>query len=149
MARGKHPGEAYWAPLMVPPKLSGQVLDHLLTALVGINVDYLRSHPGIPPLYQARCTSGSRKGQSIIYIRDPPGVEQWFSVPFVIAQGFADCKSLACWRAAELRLRGEMAHAISSGKIINGGILYHIRVQRGREGNFGIEDPSIALGMQP
>ena len=129
------PASARWAPLIVPPRLSGPVLDRLLPALVGLNEDWLRQTPRAPDLYR----SGVR------YQAEPMGQEQWLTIPFVLRQGFGDCEDLACWRTAELRVRyNERAVAVWSGRRTPRGLLYHIRVRRG---NGAIEDPSFLLGM--
>lgn len=132
-----------WAPLIVPPKLTGRTLDILLPALVALDVDYLREHPDTPPLYR----SGIR------YQPEPPGQEQWLTIPWCLVrrdmgQG-CDCEDLAAWRAAELLLRGERAQAIWSARTSQGPdgkarTVYHIRVRRA---SGKIEDPSAALGM--
>lgn len=125
-----------WAPLVVPEKITGRVLDHLLGALTAMDEDYLREHPKLPDLYN----SGVR------YKREKPGEEKWLTIPWVMLQKNGDCEDLACWRAAELRVRYGEAEAmpIWSVRKTAKGALYHIRVRRasGR-----IEDPSALLGM--
>lgn len=124
-----------WSALVVPPRLDGRVLDRMLPMLVGLNVDWLRRNSFAPWLYY----SGVR------YQAEAPGKEQWLTIPIVLAQGFADCEDLACWRVAELIVRrGERAKAIWSGREKNGRRLYHIRVQRA---DWRVEDPSLILGM--
>jgi len=112
------------------------ILHVLLGALVAVNRLLLRSVPNLPPIYR----SGVR------YVRDNPGEEDWCDVLQILRQGYADCKSFAAWRVAELREMGigarcEVAHP---RLLPNGTLLYHIRV---RLPNGAIEDPSIRLGM--
>lgn len=107
----------------------------LLEALTRINADYLLRHPSTPQLYQ----SGVR------YRREPPGSERWLSVPAILRTGFGDCEDLACWRAAELRIRGIRAKAFPTlVPSVSGRELWHIKV-----GVLGgeVEDPSKKLGM--
>lgn len=134
-----------WAPIIVPPQLDGRVLTYFLDLLTKLDVDYLREHPETPSIYR----SGVR------YIPEPPGHEQWLAVPGVLAMGGSVCHSLACWRTAELIVRGEPARAKwSSVQRPDGSMLYHIRVLRGpntRSAQYPqgrIEDPSAALGME-
>ena len=111
-------------------------LQVLLGALVDLDRLILRTTPGIPPIYR----SGVR------YVRDAPGQEDWCDILEIVAQGYADCKSFAAWRVAELRENGIAARCdITQPRLLPGGVLlYHIRVLF-PDGH--IEDPSIALGM--
>jgi hypothetical protein len=123
-----------WAPTIRPPRISVSVVRHLLEALAGINADHMRAHP-TPKLY----ASGVR------YRREPRGLEQWLSVPEVIARGYGDCEDLAAWRVAELRSQGEHAtFGVSGQQRDNGKWTFHITVHRG-DGT--PEDPSRRLGM--
>ncbi len=124
-----------WAPLIVPPCLSGPVLDRLLPMQVGLDLDYLREWPLTFSLYD----------YGIRYERDKEGQVQWLSVPAMIAKGTADCKSLACWRVAELVIAGETeAIPIWIEQKTASGLLFHIQVRRA---NGDVEDPSEKLGM--
>jgi len=113
------------------------ILHVLLGTLVAVNRLILRTVPGLPSIYR----SGVR------YVRDQPGQEDWCDLLECLKQGFADCKSFAAWRVAELRENGVPARCdIAEPRLLPGGLLlYHIRV-RWPDGH--IEDPSIALGMQ-
>jgi len=133
-----------WAPLFVPPRLDGATLDILLYALVALDRNYLIEHPDTPPLYSA----------GVRYMREPPGQEQWLTIPWVRMRGNGDCEDLACWRAAELQVRlGERAEAfwVERTDPTTGARFYHIRVRRGkvdkRTGKRLVEDPSAVLGM--
>lgn len=125
-------------------RLSGEILTSLLTALTSINMVVMadaakRGFP-IPPLY----SSGIR------YVRDGEsnlsdvGPEDWQDCVEALSRGEADCKSLACYRAAELRLSGIRAFAQFRWRDRDRGSLYHIVVQL-PDGT--IEDPSARLGM--
>lgn len=118
-------------------ELNLAILHILLGALVATNRLILRTMPGIPSIYR----SGVR------YVRDEPGQEDWCDVLEILKQGFADCKSFAAWRVAELRENGIAARCeITNPRYLPGNVLlYHIRV-RWPDGR--IEDPSIALGMK-
>ena len=86
-----------------------------------------------PPLYE----SGIR------YVAEPSfgNLQKWPNAAQVLLAGQADCKGLAAWRAAELRLAGEpaIAYAYESGPQ-----RYHAVVRRA-DGT--TEDPSRLLGM--
>lgn len=118
-------------------ELSHQTLQALLTALMHVDMLYLKAHPDVPLLY----SSGVR------YEEEPPGQEDWQDIPTCLKLKVGDCEDLACWRAAEYRVRyGIEAIPTFIWKVRpNGGHLYHILVKLpdGR-----IEDPSRALGMR-
>ena len=117
--------------------LSHEALQTLLMALMYVDMAYLRANPGVPGIYE----SGVR------YEEEPPGQEDWQDIPTCLRMRVGDCEDLACWRAAEYRVR----HGINAVPIFkytkrpSGGYLYHIMVQLpdGR-----IEDPSRRLGMR-
>jgi len=110
---------------------------HLLDALVAIDEDYLRRHPEIPKLY----ASGVR------YERQKGDQEDWHDIPTTISIGKSDCKVLAAWRCAELRLQGiDAVPTLLRQPTKTGLYLYHIQV---RYPNGYIEDPSVILGMAP
>jgi hypothetical protein len=110
-------------------------LQAALDALVGIDVAWLRTHPGTPPLYAA----------GVRYARERRGLdgrrlECWRPVPAVLRHREGDGEDLACWRVAELQLRGVAARAVPKRTPIG----WHIVVQlpNGKQ-----EDPSARLGM--
>lgn len=108
-----------------------------LNALFQIDCLFLRDYPAFPLLY----TTGVR------YKAEDPGLEEWRSCPVVLERGKGDCEDLACWRAAELRMREGIA---AKPKVIRqpsqpGKRLYHIVVSLP---NGRIEDPSKRLGMK-
>lgn len=118
-------------------EMSHRHLRTLLMALMHVDIAYLEAHPETPDLY----ASGIR------YEEEPPGQEDWQDVPTCLRMRVGDCEDLACWRAAELRVRyGEQAYPIFNfTRRPNGGYLYHIQVRRA-DGR--IEDPSRLLGMR-
>lgn len=122
-----------WVCLFEPPALNYDYLVPLLTALCQINEIWLKSHKA-PLLYKA----------GVRYEGEPIGEEHWRSIPIVMGLGYADCKSLAAWRVAELRNAGEPAKCRVSVRQIGGQKIWHIFVVRA---NGTEEDPSKALGM--
>lgn len=127
-----------WAALFVPAGLDGETLDLLCEALTKTNERFLREHPEVPPLYW----SGA-------YYKLQP--ELWISVPWAlerVRQGLGlDCKVLAAWRAAEMRVRegDRNARCVWSRYRTHDKLVYHIKVRRG-DGTE--EDPSALLGMR-
>lgn len=117
--------------------VSHAALRTVLMALMHVNILELQADPNLPLLFK----SGVR------YEEEPPGQEDWQDVLTTLKLGIGDCEDLACWRAAELRVRyGIEAVPTFIWKLRpNGGYLYHILVQYpdGR-----IEDPSRTLGMR-
>lgn len=126
-----------WAALVVPAELNGRTVERFCDLLTGLDEDFLRAHPKTPPLYR----SGA-------FYRLLP--EYWLSVPWAmlaIYMGMGlDCKSLACWRTAELRVWGGEpgARCVWSEHPTPTKVVYHVRVRRA---DGSIEDPSALLGM--
>jgi hypothetical protein len=118
-------------------QIAHKCIEHCLRALTLIDEMYLRAHPEVPPLY----TTGVR------YEEEPPGQEDWQDVRTTLKKGVGDCEDLACWRAAELRVRdGVDAWPTYLWRARpRGGMLYHIQTEYpdGR-----VEDPSRRLGMR-
>jgi hypothetical protein len=119
---------------------SEQGLDYCLDALVAIDMLWLRLNPRTPRLRD----SGVRYHHEMI--RD-----EWFDIGAALHDKVADCKGLAAWRVAELRVSGEDPAAHTSKKFVEIDdptvgklLLYHIQVTRG---NGVIEDPSRETGM--
>jgi hypothetical protein len=117
--------------------LAHRTLKILLAALTQIDCEYLRAYPKTPLLY----ASGVR------YEEEPPGQEDWQDIPTCLRLGIGDCEDLACWRAAELRVRYNVQAAPTFiwKRRPEGGYLYHIQV---RYPDGRIEDPSRRLGMR-
>lgn len=119
-------------------ELSGQAMRLLLDCLLAIDILELRAFPDIPPVYKSRVKYRVR--------RSPCGEDAWRDVLSCIEERIADCKDLACWRAAELIVRlGIAAKPVFIRQERPGdGPLYHILVEM-PDGSY--EDPSIILGM--
>lgn len=111
-----------------------ECLAALLEGIVLLNVEILARSP-LPPLYRA----------GVVW-RAEAGTEDWLTCDRVFARRWGDCEDLACWRAAELRIRGEGAIAlpVRAGHTRTGGNLWHVLTERA---NGDIEDPSRVLGM--
>lgn len=119
----------------VPLELTRAMLGIGLRALVAQNLAWLIVHPNTPKLYDS----------GVVYEREPPGQEEWQTIPSVIDQGSGDCEDLAAWRVAELQRAGEPARIITkSARQLSGKLLIHVLVRRG-DGT--LEDPSMLLGM--
>lgn len=115
-------------------------LVHLLDALTAMNVDYLKAYPDTPPIYK----SGVRYNTEVD--------ENWKAIPDIIKDGEGDCEDLACWRAAELIMRGYDAMPVMTYKRIQRDgaedfFLYHVTVLVNYRGRKIRLDPSRALGM--
>lgn len=112
-----------------------------LAALVAWDTMWLRLQrelgQQIPPLY----ASGVR------YARDGIGYERWKSIPVAMRDGTGDCKVLAAWRVAELRVsevdRGATPLVVEAGGPYSR--QWHVVVRRS---DGSIEDPSLVLGMR-
>jgi len=117
-----------------------KVLCALLEALTTANIAYLFAHPHTPELY----ASGVR------YEEEPPGRDEWQDIPDTIARRTGDCEDLACWRVAELRVKGarRTKHGVTVSQIPDARgkpvTTFHIRVVHE---NGEVEDPSRILGM--
>ena len=111
-------------------------LEALLACLHSLDVLFLRTQLGVPPLYK----SGVR------YQAEPPlrGEERWLTIPEVIRQGTGDCDDLACWRAAEL-VASQLDEDARPEIVRAGPHVWHVIVRRGDGSS---EDPSAVLGMR-
>ncbi len=129
-----------WAALVEPPTLNDEYLVPLLDCLVKINLTWFESGNDAPPLYRL-CAE-----KRVRYEEEIPGDEHWRAIPHVLRLGYADCKSLAAWRVAELVFKlGENAKCRYFSKETPTGKLWHIFVVRD---NGEEEDPSRVLGMK-
>ena len=117
--------------------LSDASLNVMLLALMAIDELYLKAHPETPLLYSS----------GVVYQEEPPGAEDWQDIPTCLKLRWGDCEDLACWRAAELRVRYGIAAVPFFTRQVksDGSTLYHImvRLPDGRT-----EDPSRQLGMR-
>lgn len=114
-----------------------------LRAMVACNVVWLIRRPNTPDIYDS----------GVEYQREPPGQEEWQTIPAMLKSGHGDCEDLAAWRVAELQIRGdsengtgpENARIITkTKKLPDGRLLIHVLVRRA---DGSIEDPSLRLGM--
>lgn len=113
-----------------------ETLQDCLEILVRRDMRYLRANPATPELFRA----------GIPYVAEPRGQERWQDVPSTMKRGQADCEDVACWRVAELRLRGIPAEPhIVWRTMPDGMVLYHVLVKM-PDGT--TEDPSRILGMR-
>jgi hypothetical protein len=123
-----------WSPIIVPHRLCESVLDVLLPAQTALAALDLAEQPQ-PSIYDFR------RANRLRYRPDQLGVkEEWLSPRWLIARGVGDCKSVACWRVAELRRAGEAAEV----RYVRHGDVFHVFVERA---NGAYEDPSTLLGM--
>ena len=112
------------------PVDNAYALEALLDCMVRLNLAFLRTHPGIKPLY----SSGVRYGRTRI----------WEPIPALYVRGYGDCKSLATARVAELRLSGVDCKPVFRWIRRADGVRdFHVLVQTGDT----FEDPSKVLGM--
>lgn len=124
-------------------ELSHETLRYVLFALMLADCAYLRAHPETPNIYES----------GVVYRLEPPRQEDWLDIPSILKAGNGDCEDLACWRAAELRVRHNIKAEPTFKWTVrpNGAYLYHIQVKlppmRG-ETVSRIEDPSRRLGMR-
>ena len=112
------------------------VIIALTEALAQCDYEYLRVKPNTPSLYR----SGVRYKHSCY-----PLIEcRWVDIPRA-REVNGDCKDLAAWRVAELRIAGELdCRPRVEVRNYPGHIIYHVVVQRA-DGT--VEDPSKLLGM--
>jgi hypothetical protein len=124
----------------------GLVIKSLLDAQVRNNLLYLSLHPRTPLLY----SSGVRYKPEPAFKFEGRPVEEFASIPVVLARLAGDCDDLAPWRCAELIHLGEKAKIRVQWRArrqANGAIgrkYFHIVVRRA---SGEIEDPSARLGM--
>jgi len=125
-----------------PPGMRLSVLATYFEAQTRVNVAYLLAFPKTPPLYK----SGVR------YRREGTP-EQWKDIPTILRDGFDDCEGLACWLAAELRVKRRIeaarVHLVSqaseggdAGAVIHAVVVDGANLRRRW-------DPSKVLGMRP
>jgi hypothetical protein len=117
--------------------LSARLMTLALDFWTEVDVEWLRAVPSLPPLYQ----SGVR------YYADRYWEGPWLDAMTVALTRFADCKSLATYRCAELRVRhGIMARPEFDRQLLADGTQwFHVYV-RLPDGRF--EYPSRILGMK-
>jgi len=111
-----------------------RVLEVWFEALTLTNVSFLRANPSAPNLYQS----------GVVY-QEEGSPEIWRDIPTVLEHGWGDCDDLACWLAAELRVRHRRRAVVSCRKQRTPG-LWHALVQDIDTG--ATYDPSRRLGMR-
>lgn len=121
---------------IIAPASTQRSLDALLSALLSLNLIFLQTNLGIPPLYR----SGVRYRREN---RVEGSEERWGTIPQCLDAGLGDCEELAAWRAAEMIWSGEDPSARPEIYHVRPG-LWHVRVRRG---DGSLEDPSRILGM--
>lgn len=116
------------------PEAMAYIIASWVEALAKTNHVYLQIHPDTIPLYDS----------DVYYQLETPGEEDFFDIPTILDQGFADCEDLAAWRIAELWSIGEYAAPmITWTEYDNGDIDFHVQVNT----RLGVEDPSEVKGM--
>ena len=113
-----------------------RVLEHLLEALIAVDIEYLRACPSTPSLYES----------GVVYEEEPGERDNWQDIPETLGLGTGDCEDLGCWRIAELRVRsGELALPFVKIRVAGNRTICHIAVRRA---DGSVEDPSRLLGMR-
>jgi len=126
----------------------------LLEALTWCSLEYLKTHPDTPSVYDAKGPNGS----GIVY-QPEFGTEEWQDIPTTLRRGFGDCEDLASYQCAWLRFHGIPAKPHIKWRMIDGSWRFHALLQHpdevtvDRRGNRvvipgRIEDPSLRLGMR-
>lgn len=92
-------------------RLRKAVLETLFEAWTRINAIYLKIHPEAPNLYQSgvkyrRDPERRRIVDSLIGASENEA-ELWLDIPSILDRGYDDCEGLACYLAAELRVRSK------------------------------------------
>lgn len=113
------------------------VLSTFFEAQTRVNMIYLIAYPETPPLYSA----------GVRYRREG-SPEQWKDIPTILRDGHDDCEGLACWLAAELRVRKGITTAYVHLIRQRSGTLIHAIVAD-TEDKKRRWDPSRKLGMVP
>lgn len=121
-----------------------EAIEAMLSAATALNALCLSRNPGIPPLYDSGVRY-RREKDLCVEGRDVCSSEERFNtVPTVMRIGFGDCDDLACWRAAELRVRERIAAVPKLIQVSTVPPRYHVIVVH-PDGS--TEDPSEILGM--
>lgn len=130
--------------------LSFLCIKALMEGLCKANCAFLKLHPETPGIYDKGIkVRGSKVNYVFTGVKYEPemSAEDWLSIPYIIAIGHGDCEDLACWRAAELRMKyGIQAKPdMRARKMPTGQWRAHaiVRLPDGRT-----EDPSAKLGMK-
>lgn len=118
------------------------IYETFFEAVVRCNCEYLRTHPKAPLLY----ASGVRW-------REEGSPEKWKDIPSILRDGYDDCEGVACWLAAEMRVRPRNSvenRAVPGARVIlrttSTPGLWHAIVEDIETGKR--YDPSVRLGMR-
>jgi hypothetical protein len=146
-----------WAATITPPQLDARSLGLLCDTITQLNCWYLEDVPETPLIY----LSGVRYGSDEDALAGGP--EDWNCIPGVLADARrgkgVDCKRLAAWRCAELRVRlgYRRARCVWTQAWDGERVLYHVFIEYGdgRACSCSLfpslhaahEDPSAILGM--
>ena len=112
-----------------------RVLEAWFEALTLTNVSHLRYNPRCPSIYAS----------GVVY-QEEGSPEIWRDIPTIRQDGWGDCDDLACWLAAEMRVKHGIRAVVTLQRQRQPG-LWHAVVRDIDSGR--THDPSIALGMQP
>lgn len=120
----------------VDPEYGELFILHLLEAQARIDMVWLNRHRNTPNIYSS----------GVIYRE----TVEWQDIPSTISLGSGDCKTLAAWRVAELRIRNNVKCRpfIKWREWKDGFRLYHVLVRVEHNGRIIFEDPSRRLGMK-
>jgi hypothetical protein len=125
-----------WIEATIPD--TKPALDDALSALVACNVLILRRLAALGVRVPSLYASGVR------YVREPVGREWWQTVVDNLDEHEGDCEDLACHRAAELIVGGELGARAET--IRTARHTFHA-ITRRADGT--LEDPAAVLGMRP
>lgn len=110
-----------------------RALEAWFEALVVSNCQYLEDHPAMPALYAA----------GVVYASEG-SPEVWRDIPTIYADGWGDCDDLACWLAAELRVKHKRRAIVSLRQRPGSSTVHAVVV----DADAGVtHDPSRVLGM--
>lgn len=118
----------------IHPSVMAELIAGYTRMLALTNLAYLRMYPDTVAL----------KDSGVRYQEEPFGLEDFFDIPVILAQGHADCEDLSGWRIAEYWSVGMPAEPFVTWQVYdNGDILFHVRVAT----PYGLDDPSVWQGM--
>lgn len=116
----------------------------MLDACCALNSLHLSSSPKTPPLYSSGVRYKRESAMCVEGIDACATGERFNTIPVVLRLRFGDCDDLACWRAAELRVRHGVEARPRLDVVAHHPTRYHVVVQL-PDGT--TEDPSAVLGM--
>ena len=123
------------SPVLADSEVFARTARALLEAVAYVNQTTIAT-VGAPGLYES----------GVVYLREPPGVEQFVGLEIVLERGGGDCAQLAAWLVAQRRAEGKRSDfRLIWRELPNGRRIFHVQVRT----NGKIEDPSVRLGMPP